>query len=242
MEVGMDNAIWAIYYDLSEANRERYLNWFHEDHLPGLLSRSGYLWAAHYESVPFSNRFQKVFETLRRSNEPGQGPGKGYVVLFGAESTHTFFDPTPTQLSKSQSVEAREMIGLRVQPRSMIYAVEWRVEGPASHMREAKGTPGPAIQMGRFSLPREDEEDLGAWYAQERMPVASRMPGCLGARKLLAAAGDPKHGVLYEFSSLDARTTHFESMEKTEWTARVHRYLVHAPESPLIGRRLWPPA
>lgn len=238
----MDNAIWAVYYNLLDTNRERYLNWFHGEHLPELLSRSGYLWGAHYEFVPRTSRFQKVFETLRRSDEPGQVSGKGYVALLGAESTRTFFGPTPTQLSKSQSARTQEMIGLRVQPRSMIYTVEWRVEGPASQMRDARGTPGPAIQMGRFNAPREDEEDLGAWYAQERMPIVSRMPGCLGARKLLAAAGDPKHGVFYEFISLEARETHFESMERTEWTGRVHRYLVHAPESPLIGRRIWPPA
>ena len=30
------------------------------------------------------------------------------------------------------------------------------------------------------------EGDVGAWYAQHRLPFMASMPGCIGARKLLA--------------------------------------------------------
>ena len=96
------------------------------------------------------------------------------------------------------------MLDLRVRPRAWVYTVEWRIEGPESRSRDARGIPAPVIQMGRFNVPRDDEEDLESWYAQERMPMVSRTPGCVGGRKLLAAAGDPKHAVLYEFISLEA--------------------------------------
>jgi hypothetical protein len=238
----MDNAILAIYYDLSEESRNKYLGWFHEKYLPELLSRSGYLWAAHYEAASAGRRFQKVLDALGRTSDPGQSSGTGFVALFGGESTRTFFNPSLKQLKEREGDEAKEMIGLRVLPRAWIYTVEWSMDGPESRTRDSRGIPAPAIQMGRFNAPREDEEDLGAWYAQERMPMVSRAPGCVGGRKLLAAAGDPKHAVLYEFISLEARENHFVPLEETAWSDRIHHYVVHPPGSPFVGRRIWPPA
>lgn len=236
----MDNAILAVFYDLSEENREKYLPWFHEVHIPELFSLYGCLWAAHYEAAPAGRRFQKVLDVLGRSNDPGQSSGMGYVALLGCESTRSFFDPDKAQLRKLQAPETQEMLGLRSRPRAWFYTVEWRIEGPESGTREAGGTPAPAIQMGRFNAPREQEEDLGAWYAQERLPMVGRTSGCVGGRKLLAAAGDPKHAVLYEFLSMEARETGFVPLEETAWSGRIHKYVVHPPGSPFVGRRIWP--
>lgn len=47
--VPVDRGIWALWYDVSEADRSEYLEWFHRVHIPEKLSRPGYLWAAHYE-------------------------------------------------------------------------------------------------------------------------------------------------------------------------------------------------
>ena len=98
----------------------------------------------------------------------------------------------------------------------------------------------PAIQMGRYEAQGNDE-DLEAWYAQERMARVADTPGCIGARKYLVATGSPKHSVLYEFTSLEAREENYIALEETEWTKRVHGYLVHPPGSPLAASRIWPP-
>ena len=238
----MDNAIFAVFYDLSEGSRDKYLSWFHEIHIPELCSLYGCLWAAHYEAAPSGQRFQKVLDALGRSNDPGQSSGTGFVALLGGESTRTFFNPSPAQFKKIQIPETQEMLGLRSHPRAWVYTVEWRIEGPESRRREEGGTPAPAIQMGRFNAARDKEEDLGAWYAQERLPLVSRTSGCVGGRKLLAASGDPKHAVLYEFLSMEARETHFVPLEETEWSGRIHKYVVHPPGSPFVGRRIWPPS
>jgi hypothetical protein len=237
----MDNAILAVFYDLSEGSRDRYLRWFHEVHIPELFSLYAGLWAAHYEAAPAGRRFQKVLDVLGRSDDPGQSSGSGFVALLGGESTRTFFDPNPARLKNLQAPETQEMLGLRSRPRAWVYTVEWRIEGPESRSREEGGTPAPAIQMGRFNAPRDKEEDLGSWYARERLPMVSRTPGCVGGRKLLAAAGDPKHAVLYEFLSMEAREAHFVPLEETEWSGRIHKYVVHPPGSPFVGRRIWPP-
>jgi hypothetical protein len=237
----MDNAISVVLYDLPAEKRKDYLSWFHERHVPKLLSECGYLWAAHYEIVPAGRGFQRLVEGLGRTDDPGQSAGIGFAALFGGESTRTFFTRGSASFAESLNGETQEMLRLRFLPRTWIYTVEWGMDGPACNTRDPQGTPAPAIQMGRFNALRECEEDLGAWYSQERMPAVSRTPGCVGGRKLLAAAGDPKHAVLYEFISLEARETHFLPLEGTEWTKRVHKYLVHPPGSPFAARRIWPP-
>jgi len=43
----MDNAIWAIWYDLKDGEDKDYINWMHKDYLPMIQSQTGCLWAAH---------------------------------------------------------------------------------------------------------------------------------------------------------------------------------------------------
>ena len=69
------------------------------------------------------------------------------------------------------------------------------------------------------------------------------LAGCAGIRKLLSVSGWAKHGVLYEFSSLEARNTYFPDHEKANpemeaWTDRLVRKLMHAPGSPNVAVRL----
>ncbi len=235
----MDRAIWAIFYDLPGEGREEYLEWFHGVHIPQKLARPGYLWAAHYEVVHPGKAFEKVLGRLAQSDDPALASGAGFIALFGAESTRTFYDPSLAQLQQRQSAETRDMVSRRVNPLGLVFCEEWRIEGPDAASREGEDILSPAIQMGRYDAQGNDD-DLQAWYAQERMPGVERTKGCVGARKLLASSGRPKHSVLYEYVSLEAREENYVSLEETEWTHRVHGYLLHPPGSPLVGSRIWP--
>ena len=236
----MDKAIWAIYYDLPREGRKEYLDWFHRVHIPEKLARPGYVWAAHYEVVPPGKAFEKVLARLGREEDPALASGAGFIALFGGESTRTFHDPSPAQLKERQSAETREMVSRRINALGLIFCEEWRIEGPSAASREAEDVLSPAIQMGRYDAQGNDA-DLQAWYAQERMPGVERTEGCVGARKLLASSGAPRHSVLYEYVSLEAREENYVALEETEWTHRVHGYLLHPPGSPLVGSRIWPP-
>ncbi len=232
----MENAIWTIMYDFPKDGLDDYLSWFHEIHIPEALSRKGYLWAAHYQIVPHEGRI-----ILRRSDGPALPVDTGYAILYGGESTRTFFDPSPTQLKERYDTETREMIARRIRPVTYIHAVEWRTEGLESDRRDPKGMPGPFIQMGCFDASGQDEE-LGTWYAQERMVLWSRLPGSVGGRKLLATVGPQRHGVLYDFTSMELHKKHFPPLNRTEWSSRVHSHLLHPQGSSFWGRRIWPPA
>jgi hypothetical protein len=244
----IDRGIWATWYDLPEGGRTDFLSWLHEIHLPEVAQRPGYLWAGHYEIADSSSRMNRVKDKLTYTDLSDVGGGTQFLVLRGAASPHVFCDPNPAQLVEHQSAEVGEMLGRRIGVRSCIFAEEARVDGPEVRGRAPGLTPGPAIQMGSFvANSLEAELDLGAWYAQYRLPSMGRMPGCVGARKLVSIAGWAKHSILYEFTSLDAREENFQkheelSIDEKEWSGKVIRYLTHAPGSPSVGRRIWPAA
>ncbi len=225
----MDLGIWAIWYDIATEHESTYLDWFHNVHIPEKLSRSGYHWAAHYEL------------------DHG-GRGTGYLALFGGNNTHTFLNPSPGQLATRQSAETKQFIGMRLKPAAGIFAEEVRVDGPDAAKRGPGLTTAPVIQIGNYNAPSPAVEDnLGGWYAQERLPLLAKLPGCVGARKMLATVGDYKHAILHEFSSLELREQHFAKHEADRndpntWMGRIVPHLTHAPYSPAIGRRLWPAA
>ena len=97
--------------------------------------------------------------------------------------------------------------------------------------------------MGSFvTVLPEDDFELGAWYRQSRLPAVTNTPGCIGARKLVSVAGWANHSILYEFTSFGS----FEARPGTddkpnEWAGRhVLSYVIHAPGSPSVGKRIWP--
>jgi hypothetical protein len=227
----MDRGIWAICYDLADEYREPYLDWFHQVHIPEKLARPGYRWAAHYQLVDVNHR----------------AGSKGYLALFGGSTTHTFLKPSPRQLLMRQSAETRQFMSMRRESAASIFAEELRVEGPAAALRGCDVGMGAVIQFGNYNAADPAvEDDLGAWYAQERLPMLATLPGCIGARKLLATVGEYKHAILHEFQSLEMREQHFAPHEArahdpATWMGRVRPRLTHAPWSPAVGQRIWPP-
>ena len=128
-----------------------------------------------------------------------------------------------------------------------IFVEEARVSGP-EYRNHLPGTgPAPAVQFGNYQAVRiEDEFELAMWYRQYRFPQVSITPGCIGARKLLASAGWSKHGILYEFMDMPSEDSNFEHRFVAAggaewWTGRhVLEFVLHAPNAPHAGRRIWP--
>lgn len=223
----MDLGIWAIWYDIAPHHKPEYFEWFHRVHIPEKLSRPGYRWAAHYEL--------------------GHGArGKGYVALFGGDSTHTFLTPSPGQLATRQSAETKKFIGMRLQSAACILTEEARVDGPDAATRGPGLTTAPVIQLGNYNAPSPAvEDDLGGWYAQQRFPLLAKLPGSVGARKMVATVGAYKHAILHEFTSMELREQHFapheaERNDPNTWMGRIVPQLEHAPYSPAVGCRIWP--
>lgn len=248
----LDKAIWMTWYDLPEQGREGYLLWLHETYIPKLMKNPGFLWAGHYASmkVPPAPRLTHV----RDSSVP---TGSDYMLLFGGESSYTFtkgadtyMNPgpgKPGRLHANLSDEDRRMLAMRIGERITIMVEEARVDGPEAANREGKMVPGASIQLGNFCANSfAAEEELLSWFGDWRLAALQKLPGCIGARKLISATGWARHGCLYEFISEKARSENYHKLrtiypDVAVWTDRFTRNLIHAPGSPMVATRIWPP-
>jgi hypothetical protein len=237
----MDRGIWATWYDLPAAGRDEYIDYLHGVYLPAMLQRPGYLWAAHVQNIDTPEREAASARRLTRTDDPAVPQGYRYLLLFGAADPHVFVAPAAAEIHESLGAEERRLLGLQIGARSAVFVEAGRVEGPAAPLRAPGITPGPVIQFGTFNINAlENETDMNSWYALSRLPLVGRGEGNLGARRLVSIAGWPKHGILYEFASLAAAEKNL--IDTSEWSRKVVDNLVHAPHSPTLGVRIWPPA
>ena len=245
-EAAMDTGIWATWYDLEEDRKDDFLGWLHGAYLPLVRERPNYLWVAHYQAGVDSDAMRHLRDNIIARPQEDVGSGTRFLMLVGAESPKAFLDPSVLDLDGDPG--SRDMLALRRGVRTCLFLEETRIDGPAPRDPANGPTLAPAIQMGAFRMPTVEEEiDLGRWYRQLRLPAMARTPGCVAARKLLSIAGWAKHAIIYEFASLADRMTYFEepqeakALDPSHWTGRIVRSTVHAPGSPTIAARTWPP-
>jgi hypothetical protein len=242
----MDHGLWITWYNLPEDGRDDYLKWLHEVYIPKRLEDSRFLYAAHYASesnVKLSGEKGRLKNTTN-SDIP---IGDRYILIFGAEDAHTFVDPNPDEIHDALDDNDKAMLAMREGERVNIMTEVTRCVGPAANTRVGEYALAPCIQMGSFNaMEGLHEYELSAWYAKWRLPRLSKLDGTLAVRKLVSVAGWAKHAILYEFTSTEARNEKFVDHESDDpkmeqWTDDVVRLLDHAPGSPNLAKRIWPP-
>ena len=102
----MTTGIWLLFYDISAADRDHYVDWFHRCHIPEKLAGQDYRSAVHFEAP-------QVY---------GNSDLYRFIAIFGGDSTRVFLDPSPTQLKLTKSDDARAMMALCQNPSSAILA------------------------------------------------------------------------------------------------------------------------
>ncbi len=243
----MSEAIWATWYDVVQDDKDTFIGWMHNVYIPFLKQTPGYTWVAHYRNVGTGPSLATYHDIAGHAASSEDLPtGNQYVLLVGATSTHTFFNPFIFDIKLPESFIAK--LEMRKEVRTAILSEEARTDGPAGINESGGAEPAPAIQFGTYRIRSEqDEFDLGRWYAQQRFPVMAAMPGVIRTRKFLSSAGWAKHAILYEFESVETRTKNFEEpheskiVDPKEWTGRIVRTTLHTPGSPFVGERIWPP-
>ena len=243
LDESTDRGLWVTWYDLPGDGREAYLSWLHETYLPELLKRPGYLWAAHYATreVPRS----ATASQLHHVEDPKVPTGFRYILLIGAKDAHVFGNPVPSALHAALPEQGRKMLALRVGERVNLMTEAGRCEGRAKNSYKGGQTGAPCIQIGSFNCPVEYEEEMHAGYVQVRLPAMCETGSCLRTRKLNSVAGWAKHGILYEFTSLEGFNRDYEAANaKAPLGLGGHSVvpmLVHAPNGPNSALRIWPP-
>ena len=238
-----DRALWISWYDLLADGCDDYLAWVRDSYIPMLLKRPGILAATHYVNdgniLPISR--------VRHTTDSTVGTGNEYICIVSAEHAHAFANPVPAKFHAGLPETDRKFLAMRLRERMNIFTEEHRMAGPVAAQREGPFMLAPCIQLGSFNANSHlGEDEVLAWYAQFRLPSMTTLPGCIGIRKMVSVAGWAKHGVLYEFVSAAEREKHFRAHERANpetdaWTARLVPTMVHAPLSPNVAHRLWPP-
>ena len=238
-----DRALWITWYDLGQYGREDYLAWLHQSHIPGLLARPGYLWAAHYATQPRGQLIHTGHATIN-AEVPG---GTQFILMIGAETTAVFGDPTQAALQAALPESSRTMLRMRSAARTSVMVEAARVNGEALRDHALGMVPASCIQLGSFNYPWQHEQELLAWFTQWRMPVLQSKFACVRIRKLVSVMGWAKHGVLYEWTDLDARNREYPAHEDNfpemrAWSQKVIARIEHAPPgSGSLATRIWPP-
>lgn len=235
----MDRALWVTWYDLPESGREEYLSWFHGTYLPNLLKRPGYLWAAHYATRTSGGSAQ-----IHHVDDPKVPTGFRYILIVGVRDALVFGNPVPSAIHASLPEQGRKMLAMRMGERVNLMTEAGRCEGRASASYKEGLTGAPYIQIGSFNCPVEYEEEMHAGYVQQRLPAMCETASCIRTRKLNSVAGWAKHGILYEFASLEGFNKDYEAANaKSPLGVNGHSVvpmLVHAPSGPNSALRIWP--
>ena len=241
-----DRGLWVTWYDLPEKDKDAHLAWLHGTYIPRMLKKPGFLHAAHY-----ANGKVPPNPILRHTTDKSVPTGNDYILIFGAETAHaftrgwqSFAKGTASRLEEGLTAEDRGMLAMRTGERVGFLTEEARGNGPDAGKREGEYTLAPCIQIGSFQAP-DCEDELMSWYGDWRIPALSKLPSCIAIRKLVSASAWAKHVVLYEFTSFEARHENIGKLatlypEEIKWTSGFTSKLLHAPQSPVVGRRLWP--
>lgn len=241
-EAPADRGIWATWYDLPGHGREEYLAWLHGTYLPAILKRPGYLWAAHYTVRDVEGAGSSRYH---HTDDPKVGTGYHYILLIGARDAHVFGNPVPTEIHAALPEEGKKMLAFRQGERVNIMAEDGRCEGRALSAYREGLTGSPCIQIGSFNCPFESEEEMLAGYVQLRLPAMCESASCVRVRRLSSVAGWAKHGILYEFASVEGFDHDYElAIAKSPLGLggrSVVPLLIHAPFGPNSAVRIWPP-
>ena len=226
----MASAIWALAYDISNDDRQSYLDWFHRIHIPEKLARPGYRWAAHFEGCATTPNTHS------------------YIALFGGVSTRIFLDPSPAQLKTKQDDLTRGMMARRRNPFATILAHEWS-DGSKPSTSNDDAVAAEAINSDWLEFLVIDAagqgEAIGAWAAQTFLPkLQNDNPDAAKSaaitHKLVSVTGAPAHILFYETNQTgladDATTTSpFDPQASILTTLPETASLCHRS-----GKRIWP--
>ena len=206
-----------VWGDVPADREEDFNRWYNEEHIPDQTSVPGFLNAARYEAV--------------------QG-GPKHLACYELESPDVMESDAQKRLIENASewtrrVSYKEMADTFVLAVfEMVYPFEVTPEIAGSDM-------APALQIGRYDIPLEIEDEFTDWYNTIYVPNYEKVPGCIRGRRYRIVRGDYMYAVVYDFE-------HENVSKSKEWlyerdsspvTARIRPHMRHAPGSPGVWKK-----
>ena len=197
------------------------------------------MWAAHYATRTSGGSAQ-----IHHTDDAKVPTGFHYILIVGVKDALVFGNPIPSSIHAELPEQGKRMLAMRTGERVNLMTEAGRCEGRASAAYKEGLTGAPYIQIGSFNCPVEYEEEMHAGYVQQRLPAMCETASCIRTRKLNSVAGWAKHGILYEFASLEGFNHDYEAANaKSPLGTNGHSVvpmLIHAPGGPNSAQRIWP--
>ena len=208
--------VWA---DIPADKEDDFNRWYNEEHLAELLSVPGVLSAARYEATKSGPKHMAVYEL--------ESPA---VV-----ATEAFTSRPRTEWGSRVSPS---LIGTNVinNVYEMIHPGELTDEIAGSGM-------APALQIGRMTVPADQDSEWNEWYNSVYVPNYEKVPGCIRGRRWRAVRGGPVYATVYELA--DELVS-----ESAEWlrqrdinpdNERMRDIMTHAAGSPGVWKKTFQP-
>jgi hypothetical protein len=242
-----DRAVWAIWYDVDEGDRQRFFQWLHETYLPTLAASKQFAFVANYERYrgPLTASWRLDNEAYERSTTADMKSGTQFVQVIGAASPYPFIKAIEEHDAGRGPKGAGEMLKLRKGVRHEVFLEDERAHGPEGE-KGLDASLARCIQFGNYRM-KSVAQDLAcmSWYPDVCFPALAQAKGSIRTRKLISVAGWAKHGVIYEFDSPEGRNEAFAEVQKLRAAdpSKVFSLgpqTIHAPGSAFIGTRTWP--
>ena len=203
-------ALLMVWADIPADKEADFNQWYNEEHLAELLSVPGVRNAARYEAVKSGPKHLACYE----------------LENAGVVETPAFKDRPRTEWGQRVSPS---LIG------NPVISNVYEMIRPAALSSEAANSDmAPALQIGRMSVPADQEDQWNNWYNTVYTANYEKVPGCIRARRFRAVRGEPKYSVVYEFenekvSETDAWMTQRDINPDNE---KMRNMMTHATGSP----------
>lgn len=97
------------------------------------------------------------------------------------------------------------------------FLAEQMVPGRLAGAMEAEG-----MMMLAMNVPAEIEAEYNAWYNEEHLPLMSKVPGVLRARRFRVADGSHKYFAIYDLATPEVESSEdWKAVGNTPWTLKM---------------------
>jgi hypothetical protein len=192
------------------------------------VSRYGLLVAGfHYPDIP-ADEFDDWYDTEHipeRMGVAGFLNAQRWVATDGSATAMATYDLTSLDVLEDPAYTVRKGEGRtpwskRIARKTTLFlrlTAEQILPGSAAGPENAGG-----LLMFATNVAPGAESDFNAWYDQEHIPLLSKVPGVLSARRFRTAEGTHAYVALYHLSSPEVSAcADWNRAMQTAWTARI---------------------
>jgi hypothetical protein len=175
------------------------------------------------EHVPERNAITG-FRSSRRWVAQGLSPGEGkYLATYELDSPEAL--TTPEYLSHVGdhfTPWSKRCLGRAVLFRRWALGETGR---PHDSMAVPSNVEARALFISLGDIPAEHEAEFNRWYDEEHVPLITKVPGVLRARRFFDPAGKPRYVALYDLTGPEVRDhPDWKVATTTPWTQRIRGY------------------